>query len=36
MCGGLEAARTSLMISAACAIHVCLDNLSVTQPAGSI
>ena len=32
----LEAAITSPMISAASAIHVCLDNLSVAQAAGSI
>lgn len=36
ICGGLEAAITSSMVSAASAIHVCLDNLSVAQNAGSI
>ena len=36
MCGGLEAAITSPMVSAVSAIHVCLDSLSVAQAAGSI
>ena len=36
MCGGLEAARTSPMSVGATGIHVCLDNLSVAQAAGSV
>lgn len=36
LCGGLEAAVTCPMSSAASAIHLCLDNLSLAQAAGSV
>lgn len=36
LCGGLEAALTSPMVGVISGIHVCIDNLSVAQKAGSI
>ena len=36
LCGGLEAALTSPMVGLISGIHICTDNLSVAQKAGSI
>ncbi len=36
LCGGLEAALTSPMFRAISGIHVCTDNLSIAQKAGSV